>query len=237
MGIESGEPVIDDRSFGFGFTNELGVFDTVRVLKNISGLWLVQESRRTWAARGEEVSYDQLTRMAAAAPAFTSLIDPDCPDFAAPGDVPSRMQEFCARTEQAVPDSKASLVRMALESLALKYRQVFEELEQLLGHRLEVLHTVGGGARNELLNQFTSNALNRPVVTGPIESTSAGNVLMQMFGNGDIRSHEQGREIIRNSFETRTYYPEDAQSWEEALGNFVRVQQRERLRKERTHHG
>ncbi len=223
MGVELREPVIDARSFGFGFTNETGVFGTVRLLKNISGLWLLQECRRTWASRGEDAEYDELTRMAGAAKPFAALVDPDFPDFALPGDMPSRLHDFCRRTGQPPPGTRGSLVRTLLESLALKYRVVFAQLEQLLGRRIELLHIVGGGSRNELLNQFTANALNRPVITGPVEATSAGNVLMQMAGTGAIASHDEGRDLIRRSFETKTYEPADVDAWDEAFAGFERL--------------
>ncbi len=239
MGIESDEPIISDRSYEFGFTNEIGVFDKVRVLKNISGLWLVQECRRTWAANGEQLSYDQLASLANQAPPFAAVINPDYPDFALPGDMPARIQDYCRRSGQAVPLDKGSLIRTALEGLALKYRVVLEQLEQLVSHRLELLHIVGGGTRNILLNQLTADAIGRPVITGPVEATSAGNIIMQMVGTGDLGSQPQGRELIRRSFETRIYEPRESGAWGEALSKFQGIQSMElqQAYKEAKQHG
>ncbi len=224
MGVESPAPIITDRSFEYGFTNEIGVCDTVRVLKNISGLWLVQECRRTWAARGEDLPYDELTRLAEKAPPFSTVIDPDHPPFARTGDMPARIAEFCSRTGQKTPVDKGAIVRTALESLAFRYRSILTKLEELVGGRLKPLHIVGGGAKNRLLNQFAANALNRPVVAGPVEATSAGNILMQMIGMGDLSSLAEGRELIRRSFETERFDPVDEKAWEQAYQRFLGVE-------------
>jgi rhamnulokinase len=224
MGVETRTPVITDRSFEHSFTNEVGVCDTVRLLKNISGLWLVQECRRTWAARGEELSYEQLTNLAAEAPPFAAVIDPDHAPFARTGDMPARIDDFCRQTKQKPPAGKGIVVRTALEGLAFKYRSVLAKLEELTGGRLEPLHIVGGGSKNRLLNQFAANALNRPVVAGPVEATSAGNILMQMIGTGDLASLAQGRDLIRRSFETEKYEPVDAKSWDQAYRRFQEVE-------------
>jgi len=223
MGVESKQPIINDRSFEIGFTNEIGVCDTVRVLKNISGLWLVQESRRTWASQGEDLSYEQLTKLAEEAPPFAALINPDHAAFAAPGDMPARIRDFCIRNGQKAPETKGAIIRTALESLALKYRWVLTKLEELVGHRLDVLHIVGGGTRNRVLSQFAANAINRPVIAGPVEATSAGNVLLQMMGTGDLLSLGEGRELIRRSYETETFLPIDPQDWNQAYEKYVKI--------------
>lgn len=223
IGVESAQPIINDKSFEMSFTNEIGVCDTVRVLKNISGLWLIQESRRTWASRGEELSYEELTALAEEAPPFAALINPDHGAFAAPGDMPARIRDFCTHTGQKPPDSKGGIVRTALEGLALKYRWVLTKLEDLVGHRLEVLHIVGGGAKNRVLSQFTANAINRPVIAGPVEATSAGNVLLQMMGTGDLHSLAEGRELIRRSFETENFQPVDPKAWDHAYEEFLKI--------------
>jgi rhamnulokinase len=226
MGVESQAPIITDSSFEYGFTNEIGVCDTVRVLKNISGLWLVQECRRTWAGQGEELGYDQLTGMAGNAPPFSTVIDPDHPGFARTGDMPARIAEFCSRTGQKPPSGKGSIIRTVLEGLAFRYRSVLAKLEELSGGRLEPLHIVGGGTKNSLLNQFAANALNRPVIAGPVEATSAGNILMQMIGTGDLASLDEGRELIRRSFETERYEPVDPAAWDQAYRRFLAVEGR-----------
>lgn len=224
MGMESPLPIVTERSFEYGFTNEIGVCDTVRVLKNISGLWLVQECRRTWAARGEDLGYDELTRLAEQAPPFSAVIDPDHPSFARAGDMPARIEEFCTRTGQRPPAGKGAVIRTALESLALRYRSVLAMLEEIAGAKLSPLHIVGGGSKNRLLNQFTANALNRSVIAGPVEATSAGNILMQMIGTGELASLAQGRELIRTSFETKVYEPIDPRSWDQAYARFKAVE-------------
>ncbi len=225
MGVESTQPVITDKSFEIGFTNEIGACDTVRLLKNISGLWLVQECRRTWEPRGEALSYEELTRLAEQAEPFAALINPDHGAFAAPGDMPARIAEFCVRTGQNAPETRGNIIRTALEGLALKYRWVLTNLEELVGHRLEVLHIVGGGTRNRLLSQFTANCINRPVIAGPVEATSAGNVLLQMMGTGDLGSLEEGRELIRRSFETETFRPTNSDTWDQAYEEFQKIAQ------------
>lgn len=221
MGVEVAEPIINARSRDYNFTNEGGVCDTIRLLKNITGLWLIQECRRTWASQGEELSYDEITQLAEAAPPFVAIIDPDAKEFLAPGDMPARIREYCAHTGQEIPDSKGSIARTALESLALKYRWVIERLEELLGYRLEILHIVGGGTQNQLLNQFAADAIGRPVVTGPVEATAAGNVLLQMLALGHIASLAEGRDLIRRSFEMETYRPRETDAWGEAYDRFL----------------
>ncbi len=221
MGAEVPEPIINPASLKYNFTNEGGVFGTFRFSKNIAGLWLVQECRRTWAAQGEELSYSALTEMAAGAAPLVSLVDPDFPEFGMPGDMPARIRAFCQRTGQPVPESKAAVVRCALESLALKYRWVLEKLEEIVGRKLEPLHIVGGGTQNRLLNQFSADAIGRPVVAGPVEATALGNILMQAIALGHIGSLAQGRQVIGQSFERISYEPRDHAAWDEAYPRFV----------------
>jgi len=225
MGAELPEPVINEPSLAFNLTNEGGVGGTFRFLKNITGLWLIQECRRTWARAasltGEELSYDDLTHMAAQADPLQSVVDPDYGEFLKPGDIPARMRAFCQMTEQPVPQSKGAVVRCALESLALKYRWVLERLEKILGRRLEPIHIVGGGTQNELLNQFAADATGRQVMTGPIEATAAGNVIAQMMALGQLASLAEGREVVRNSFNVVTYEPTGEAGWEEAYGRLL----------------
>jgi len=225
MGAELPEPVINGQSLAFNFTNEGGVGGTFRFLKNITGLWLVQECRRTWARAasltGKELSYDELTRMAAQADSLQSIVDPDHSDFLKPGDMPARMRAFCQKTNQPVPESKGAVIRCALESLALKCRWVLERLEEMLGRRLEPIHIVGGGTRNQLLNQFIADAAGRRVVTGPIEATAIGNVITQAMALGHIGSLEEGRQIVRNSFDLVTYEPAGGDEWEEAYAHLL----------------
>jgi rhamnulokinase len=226
MGVELAQPVIDARTLAFNFTNEGGVCGTIRLLKNITGLWLIQECRRTWNQEGASVykgsvyrgdlSWDDITGLAAAAPAFTAVLDVDARDFLPPGDMPARIQAYCRRTGQAAPEDKGTVARVVLESLALKYRLVLDMLDDLVGRRIGVLHIVGGGTQNRLLSQFAADAIGRPVVGGPVEATAAGNVLMQMLAVGAIGSLDEGRQVIRQSFATETFEPRPSARWDEA---------------------
>jgi len=223
MGAELPAPLISDKTLGYNFTNEGGVGDTIRFLKNIMGLWLVQECRRAWGRAGRNYTYVDLTRLAEAAPAFVSLVDPDHPSFWLPPSMPEALGEFCRRTGQPVPTEPGPVVRCALESLALRYRWVLERLEELLGRRLDVIHIVGGGGQNVLLNQLTADACNRLVLAGPVEATAIGNVLVQMIGLGVIGSLEEGREVVRRSFEVTTFEPRQPERWGEAYQRFIRL--------------
>ena len=223
MGAELTEPIINANSLAHNFTNEGGVSGTFRFLKNIMGLWLVQESRRTWASEGESLSYGELTQMAAEAEPLRAIVDPDDGDFLKPGDMPARIRAFCKRSDQPVPESKGAIVRCALESLALKYRWTLERLEEMLGRRLEPIHIIGGGTQNRLLNQFAADATGRRVVTGPVEATAIGNVLAQMMALGHIGSIKEGRRIVRTSFDVETYEPQDGDEWDDAYGRFLQV--------------
>ncbi len=223
IGVETPEPVITQESLDFNFTNEGGVFGTLRLLKNIMGLWLVQECRRTWAAAGESLSYSDLTEMAAAAPPFGPVLEPDSRDFLRPGDMPQRIQRFCARTGQRIPQTKGEIVRCALESLALKYRWAIEKLELMLGRALHTIHVVGGGSQNTLLCQLTADATGKMVIAGPIEATAIGNVLMQAIAQGDIANLSEGRDLVRRSFDMVAYEPRAQEGWEEAYSRFLDI--------------
>jgi rhamnulokinase len=223
LGAEVEKPFVGEASRAANFTNEGGVGGTIRFLKNLCGLWLVQESRRHWARDGEADSYDRLTELAAAAPAFRSLVDVDDPSFAAPGDMPSRIQAYCRQSSQPAPETKGEVVRAALDSLALKYRYVLAQAESILGRRLEPLHVVGGGARNRLLCQLAADATGRAVVAGPVEATAAGNVLMQAISRGHLRSLAEAREVVRRSFEIATYEPRPSPAVEDAYARLVRL--------------
>jgi rhamnulokinase len=223
MGAELAEPVINADSLACNFTNEGGVGGTFRFLKNIMGLWLVQESRRTWASQGESLSYDELTQMAAEAEPLRFIIDPDEDDFLKPGDMPARIRAFCERTGQSVPESKGAVVRCALESLALRYRWTLERLEEMLGRRLEPICIIGGGTQNRLLNQLAADATGRCVVTGPIEATAVGNALVQMVALGHIASIAEGRQVVRRSFAVDTYEPARGDAWQAAYARFLEL--------------
>lgn len=223
LGTNLSEPLINGQSLAFNFTNEGGAGGDYRFSKNIMGLWLVQECRRTWAAEGQEHSYAELTAMAGSAAPWVSVIDADYPEFLHPGDMPARVREFCQRTGQPVPESKGALVRCLLEGIALKYRLVLERLEQMVGHRLEPIHIVGGGTQNRLLSQFTADATGRQVITGPVEATATGNILVQAIALGHIDSVQAGRKVVRNSFELATFEPVNRAPWDEAYQRLLDI--------------
>jgi rhamnulokinase len=223
MGAELPAPLISERTLAYNFTNEGGVGGTTRFLKNIMGLWLVQECRRSWERAGRDYSYDELTRLAEAAPPFASLVDPDDSSFWLPPSMPAALGDFCKRTGQPVPTEPGAVVRCALESLALRYRWVLERLEELLSRRIDVIHVVGGGCQNELLNQLTADACGRAVVAGPVEATAVGNVLVQLLGLGAIGSLAEGREVVRRSFEGKTFEPSRPERWGEPYQRFLRL--------------
>ena len=223
VGTEVTAPVINEPSLRYNFTNEGGACDTFRFSRNVMGLWLVQECRRTWAHQGETYSYDELTEMAARSEPFLCVIDPDHEEFFKPGDMPVRIQDFCRTTGQPVPASKGAILRCALEGIALKYRWVLERLEEMLGHRLEPLYIVGGGTQNKLLSQFTADAIDRQVITGPVEATATGNILMQMVTLGQIDSLPEGRLLVRNSFDLSIHEPGIRSGWDEAYMGFLQV--------------
>ncbi len=222
MGVEWPAPLVNDKALQFNFTNEGGVDGTTRLLKNIMGLWLVQECRRAWERAGKTYSYEELMRLAEAAPPFPSLVDPDDSSFILPANMPAALADYCRRTGQPAPQEPGPVIRCALESLALRYRWVLERLEELVNRRLQVIHVVGGGSQNTLLNQLTANACNRPVVAGPVEATAIGNVLLQAIGLGLLKSLEDGREVVRRSFAVRTFSPQRPDSWHEPYQRFLR---------------
>lgn len=221
LGAEVREPCLNEKALEYNFTNEGSVFGTWRLSKNIMGLWLVQECRREWMRGGDEMSFDALTQAAAESEAFMAVIDPDDDRFLHPGDMPARIQKFCEDTNQHVPQTKGQIIRVALESIALKYRLVLERLEELTGKHLDPLHIIGGGTQNKLLNQFTADSVGRTVIAGPVEATAIGNILMQAIGMKHLGSLEEAREIVRASFGPEIYEPNRKADWDEA---YVRLQ-------------
>ncbi|MBT5926890.1 MAG: rhamnulokinase [Verrucomicrobia bacterium] len=220
MGVELQEPIINDLSLKLNYTNEIGYGGSIRLLKNIIGMWLVQECRREWEGQGDVLDYETMIQLAGEAEPFRSLIHPADPRFIAPGGMPDRIAAFCRESGQAVPESKGAILRCALESLALLYRRTLQDIESMTGNRMDVLHIVGGGSRNRLLNQWTANALNRRVVTGPIEATAAGNILIQALALGHLDSIEEARKVVAYSFPTETFQPDDQSRWDKAFKIF-----------------
>lgn len=226
LGVESKAPIINNAMLVYNLTNEGGVNGTFRLLKNIMGLWLVQECRREWQRAGEDHDYGEMVEMSAAAPAFGPLIYPGDDRFLAPGDMTPRIQAFCRETGQAVPETKGAILRCALESLALEYRWVAEKLDALTGKRLATIHIIGGGAKNELLDRFAADATGRTVVTGPIEATALGNVLVQAIALGHIGSIAEGREVVARSFALKTFAPRDTAAWDAAYRRYLGIREK-----------
>jgi rhamnulokinase len=218
MGAEWPTPLINDQSLELNITNEGGVEGTFRVSKNIMGLWLVQECRRTWMHQeAGDLSYSELTRLADEALPFQSVLDPDYQAFLPPGDMPERVRAFCRATGQVVPETKGAVIRCILEGLALKYRWVLEHLEQMLGTQLDPIHIVGGGTQNELLSQLTADCTGRVVLAGPVEATAMGNLLMQAKALGYIGSLSELRAVVRRTCDVKRFEPHPDSRWDKAF--------------------
>ncbi len=220
LGVELKDALLSPRVLELNFTNEGGVDGTYRLLKNIMGLWLLQQCRRSFNENGSAVSYEQLVQLASEAAPFRSLVNPDDDRFLNPPDMPKAIQEFCRETNQPVPETEGQFARCVFESLAFKYAATLDGLEELTGTKIEVLHIVGGGSQNKLLNQFTANAAARPVLAGPVEATVLGNLLVQARSHGELRSLADIRSIIRNSREPGLHEPADTEDWSTARGRF-----------------
>jgi rhamnulokinase len=221
MGVETDSPVINERSLALNFTNEVGVGGSIRLLKNIAGLWLLQECRRAWSLEGREFTYEQLARMAAEARPFPAAINPDA--FLEPGEMPRKIAEHCRGTGQQPPETPGEYARAILESLALRYRQVLESLETLSGRAIDVIHIVGGGSRNSVLNRFVADCTGRPVVAGPSEATAIGNILVQAMGAREVAGLAELRAVVRNSFAPVEVTPNRNEEWERAYERFQKL--------------
>jgi rhamnulokinase len=224
MGVELAEPVINECSLSMNLTNEVGFGGSIRLLKNIAGLWLLQECRRAWALDGTEYAYAELAQMAAGAKPFPTIIDPDA--FLEPGAMPGQIAGWCRKHGQPCLENPAEISRAILESLALRYRQVLEGIESLLGRKLSVIHIVGGGSRNQVLNQFVADATGRTVVAGPSEATAAGNIMVQAIGSGAVANLAEARELIRRSFPLTAYEPQPEADWDAAYRKFCDLRNR-----------
>lgn len=220
MGVETAEPVLTDKCLGWNFTNEGGVGGTVRLLKNITGLWLVQECRRVWSAAGDQQTWETLAAAAAQARPLQSLIDPDAAEFQVPGDMPAAIRAFCRSTGQPEPVDHGAVIRCCLESLALRYRYVHGALEDLTGGPINTIHIVGGGTQNKFLSQAAADASGRRVVAGPVEATVLGNVIVQAITAGTIGSIAEGRDVVRRSFPVDEFQPRNTADWDAALTRF-----------------
>ncbi len=216
MGIENKSPIINKTSFRYNFTNEGGAEGTFRFLKNIMGLWLLQECRRSWSKTGYQVSYPDLVETAKMATPFKTFIDPDHHGFYNPLDMPSAIDEYCSITEQESPETVGEYVRTILEGLAFKYRLVLDQLKEIDAKKITKIHIIGGGSKNKLLCQFTANVSGLKVITGPAEGTAAGNLLIQAKSLGILKSLEEIREVVRNSFDFEVYKPDKSSEWNSA---------------------
>jgi rhamnulokinase len=223
MGVEIAEPITNAQARHLGFSNERGFTGSVLLLCNINALWLLQECRRHWSLQGHFYTWTGLVKLAGRAKPFRSLIPPDSPDFTAPHDMLAAIRKFCRQTRQPLPDSAGTFVRCCLESLSLRYRQALESLTALTGRRLSKLRVVGGGSRNRMLCQFTANATNRTVVTGPVEASVLGNVLVQAIATGHIKNLTQGREIISTCIDQSVFEPYKIDEWDEAFQRFQKL--------------
>lgn len=221
FGVETEQPILADAVREANFTNEGTVQGGFRPLRNIMGLWLIQECRRGWARAGRRYSWDEIVSMAEAEPPLRSIIDPDAPEFFGAGNMEQKIRTFCARTGQPVPETPGQTARCIYESLALKYRWALERLEEIKGTRLDTLNIVGGGIQNKLLNQMAADALDRPVITGPIEGAAIGNLLLQAVALGELKDIAEVRQVVRSSEVVKTYGPRHTQAWEDAYARLL----------------
>lgn len=220
MGTETVRPAMNELALKLNFTNEGGVEGTYRLLKNIMGLWILQEAKREWERAGRSHSFPELIALAERSPAFAAWIDPDDPRFLAPGDMSARLTDYCRETNQTAPGEIGAIVRCILESLALKYRYVLEQTERLSDRRFNGLHMVGGGIQNELLCQWTANAIGKPVWAGPAEGSAIGNLAVQWIAQREFANIREARAVIRDSFPLVVYEPVEREAWEDAYGRF-----------------
>ncbi len=223
FGTELEKPIVNETSLNINITNEGGFDGSVGFLKNIIGLWLIQESRRQWQRQGEDYSYADLEKLALAAEPFKCFIDPDAPEFVPHGNIPKRVQEFCEKTGQYVPQTVGEIMRCIYESLAMKYKLTFEKLCECTERDYPVIHVIGGGTKDTLLCQLTANSCNRTVKAGPIEATVMGNVAVQLMSDKSVADISEARKIVANSSELKVYEPADVEKWESAYQNFLKI--------------
>jgi rhamnulokinase len=226
MGVEVKQPALSPRALKLNMTNEGGLDGTYRLMKNIMGLWLVQRCKRSFDAAGRKHDYAQLVQLAVRAKPLRSLVNLNDPRFLNPPDMPKAIQEFCRETKQPVAKTDGELIRCCYESLALKYRETLDSLEELTGNKIEVIHIVGGGSQSKILNQFTADACQRPVVAGPVEATAMGNLLTQVRASGELDSLAEMREVVRRSSVVERYEPVAATAWNEAAARFAGLRHR-----------
>ena len=223
LGTELAQPILTEEAFSIGWANEQGVNDTTRFLRNISGAWLFQECERQWSLEGDKASYTERNQQTEGAPPFLAFVDPDHDDLKSPGRMPERIQQLCRDTGQAVPQTKGEILRVVLESVALKHRLRFDQLRHLTGKNLDRIHMGGGVINNELLVQSISTSCGVPVYAGPAEATACGNLITQMVATGDLPDIAAGRRLIRDSIPPKVFHPQDPGKWNEALAHFEKL--------------
>jgi len=223
LGTEISDPIINKTVYDYGFVNQGGVEDTIRLLHNSLNMWLLQECRRIWSLAGENHSWEDLLTMADKAQEFRAFFDTDDPSLLLPDDMPQSIQQLCNRGNQLAPQSKGEIVRVVLENLAFKNRYLFERLTKIMNWHPQELHVIGGGARNQKLNQFLADALNIPVLAGPYEATAVGNIVVQMMANGELRDLGEGRDLVRRSFSSELYEPKFPEMWEHHYEQYLKV--------------
>jgi rhamnulokinase len=223
MGVEIPEPILNDQVLALNFTNEGGVDNKINLLKILTGLWLLQESQRQWLQEGSDYTWEELLALSEQAEPFRSLVNPDAPDFLNPTDMLKAIDSFCRQTGQPEPTSVGAVVRCCLESLALNYRKMLADLETLIGKYLGTIRIVGGGSQNHLLSQFTADACQRLVISGPVEATALGNILLQVIATGHLPDIPAGRQVIAASFKQQEFEPGKADAWEEAYARFKKL--------------
>ncbi len=223
FGTELEKPVVNDTTYEINVTNEGGYDFSTGFLKNIIGLWLIQESRRQWAREGENYSYADLEKLALASEPFKCFIDPDAPEFVPHGNLPERVREYCRKTNQYVPETVGEIMRCIYESLAMKYRETFDKIKECTGKDYPVIHVIGGGTKDTLLCQLTANSCGCDVKAGPIEATVLGNLAVQLISHGEIKDIKEAREIIASSENVVTYNPQDADKWSENFEKYLKA--------------
>ena len=223
IGTELNRPIISQKSTKYNITNESGVSGTTRFLKNVTGLWILQETKREFASKGKHYSYDDITKLAEEAKAFTCLIDVDHLEFQKPGNMPEKIKQYAKRTNQAIPKTDGELFRLIYESLALKYRQVFEEIMDCVEKQYDKVHIVGGGSQAEMLCQMIADASGKEVIAGPVEATVIGNSLVQLVSQDIVKDISEARDIVKQSFSVTTYQPQEQKEWKIQYDRFQEI--------------
>ena len=223
IGCECDEPILTEKSMLCELSNELGANGKINYLKNISGLWLIQEIRRNFRAAGREYSYNDMEQLARKAEPFKCFIDPDSPEFALPGEMPEKIRAFCRASNQAVPESDGELIRSIYDRLAMKYRFAIDQIKENTGKNFDVLHLLGGGTKDGFLCQMAANSLQIPVAAGPTEATALGNIMLQLIALGDIKNVEEGRKMIKTQEQIKYYAPADGAAWEKAYSRYAEI--------------